>query len=234
MRIRPEAERIELLRAAVQHNADRRRPGWAGQLAHAGQLAALFGCGEVTGVFRAEAGGGPSRKAYVMGLLPLAAIPVLIAAAAVRVLPGVLPLLVLFPFAEGAWFGLSMWLWRVPKRQIWLYAFAAGFLLWEGPQPEAPPVRWSQVTDVSDVWADAYNISAEDTRPMLVAYRLRCADGQTITISRSLRNVLDPNPEVRQLLQRVAAPSADGRIPGLPTIDEIITRYARRLGPPAA
>ena len=234
MRIRPEAERIELLRAAVQHNADRRRVGSAGQLAHAGQLAAWFGCGEVTGVFSAQAGGGPSRKAYVMGLLPLAAIPLLIAAAAVRVLPGVLPLLVLFPFAVGAWFGLSMWLWREPKRQIWLYAFAAGFMLWDGPQPEALPVRWSQVAEVSDVWADVYNISAEDTRPMLVAYRLRCTDGQSYEISRSLRNVLDPHPEVRQLLQRVAAPNADGHMPGLPTIDEIIATYAGRPGPPTA
>jgi len=232
VRIRPEAERIQVLRAAVQQNADRRRAAWAGQLTHAGQLAAWYGCGEVIGVFSAKAGGGPARKAYVMGLLPLAAIPVLIAAAAVRVLPGVLPLLVLFPFAAGGWFGLSMWLWREPKRQIWLYAFAAGFMLWDGPQPDAAPVRWSQVTGVSEVWADVYNISAEDTRPALMAYRLQCADGQAHEISRSLRNVLDPHPEVRQLLQHVAAPSADGRMPGLPTIDEIIAAYAGRPGPP--
>jgi hypothetical protein len=40
------------------------------QLAHAEQLAAWSGCGEVIGVFTARTGGGTRPRAYVMGLLP--------------------------------------------------------------------------------------------------------------------------------------------------------------------
>ncbi len=148
MRIRPEAE--QKLRAGFQRRVDEQSDRYAVQLAHAGQLAARFGCGEVVGVFSAETGGGVRPRTYVVGLLPLAAIPVLIAAAAARV-PGVVPLLFAFPFVAGAWIGLSFWLGREPRRQVWFYAFAGGFMLLDNPSADAAPVRWSQVSEVGEV-----------------------------------------------------------------------------------
>jgi hypothetical protein len=115
--IRPEAERK--LRADFQRRVDQRRDHFAAQLTHAEQLAAWYECG-VVGVFSAQARGGIRRRAYVMGLLPLAAIPVLIAGVAIGI-PGVVPVLGAFPFAVGAWFGLSLWRGRQPRRRVWLY-----------------------------------------------------------------------------------------------------------------
>ena len=152
--MRPEAERK--LRAGFQRRVDEQSNRHARPLAHAEQLADYFECGEVVGVYSAQAGGDVRRRAYVVGLLPMAAIPVLIAGAAARV-PGVLPLLGLFPFAFGAWFGLSLWRGREPKRTVWLYAFTGGFMLLNDPPVQAAPVRWSQVTEVSQVWTDVYN-----------------------------------------------------------------------------
>ncbi len=54
MKIRPEAERR--LRAGFQRRVDAQRQRYAVQLAHAGQLAVRFECGEVAGVFSGEAG----------------------------------------------------------------------------------------------------------------------------------------------------------------------------------
>jgi hypothetical protein len=53
VQIRPEAE--QKLRAGFLQRADQQRDRYAVQLAHAEQLAARFGCGEVAGVFSAEA-----------------------------------------------------------------------------------------------------------------------------------------------------------------------------------
>ena len=85
MPIRPEAE--QKLRAGFQRRVDQQSHRYAGPLAHAAELATGLECGEVAGVFTARAGGGVARRAYVVGLAPLAAIPVLIAAAAARI-PG--------------------------------------------------------------------------------------------------------------------------------------------------
>src|SRR3984957_6535041 len=79
VQIRPEAE--QKLRAGFQRRVDQQRDRYAVQLAHAGQQAAWFECGEVAGVFSAKAGGGVRPRAYVVGLLPMAAIPVLIGGA---------------------------------------------------------------------------------------------------------------------------------------------------------
>lgn len=97
MKIRPEAERR--LRAGFQRRVLAQRQRYAVQLAHAGQLAVRFRCGEVAGVFSGEAGIG--RRTLVSGLLPLAAVPFLIAGAAAQV-PGMLPALGAFPFVFGA------------------------------------------------------------------------------------------------------------------------------------
>ena len=220
--MRPEAERK--LRAGFQRRVDEQSQRYAVQLAHASQLAARFGCGEVAGVFTAQAGGGVRRSTYVVGLLPLAAIPLLIAGAAIRV-PGVLPLLIIFPFAAGAWIGLSFLLGREPKRRVWLYAFAEGFMLLDNAPASAEPVRWNQVTEVSEVWTEVYRPSEEDSRPALTAYRLRSADGQAHDISRSFRNVQDPYGEVGQLLRGLAPGSIGKTMPRFPGIDEIIATY---------
>lgn len=84
MKIRPEAERR--LRAGFQRRVDEQRQRYAVQLTHGGQLAVRFECGEVAGVFSRQAGIG--RRALVPGLLPLAAVPFLIAEASSRCLSG--------------------------------------------------------------------------------------------------------------------------------------------------
>ena len=149
MRIRPEAE--QKLRAGFQRRVDRQAERYAAQLTHAEQLAVRLECGQVAGVFSGQAGGGVRRGAYVVGLLPMAAIPVLIAGAAVGV-PGMVPLLGATPFITGAWFGLTLWRRREPRRRVWFYAFAEGCALLDGPRADALYVRWSEVTEVGEVW----------------------------------------------------------------------------------
>lgn len=228
MQIRPEAE--QKLRAGFQRHVDRQSDRYAAQLAHAGQLAAGFECGEVAGVFSAKAGGGVRPRSYVVGLLPMAAIPVLIASAAAGI-PGAVPALGALPFITGAWFGLSLWRGREPRRCVWLYAFTKGFVLLDDPRADAAPLLWSQVTDVSEVWTDVYNVSAEEYRPALTAYRLRWADGQTREISRSFQNVRDPYPDVGPLLRNLMPAAAGRAMPAFPTVDEIITAYGGSPGP---
>ena len=228
MPIRPEAE--QKLRAGFQRRVDQQAQRYAGPLAHAAELAMGLECGEVAGVFTARAGGGVARRAYVVGLAPLAAIPVLVGAAAARI-PGVLPLLASFPFLEGAWFGVSLFRGRVPKRDVWFYAFTEGFMLLDPAVADIGPVPWSHLIGVSEVWTDVYNVSAEESRPALTAWRLHGADGQAYEISRSYQNVRDPYREVGQLL-RGLMPSAAGQVlPTFPTVDQVIATYA---GPPSA
>jgi hypothetical protein len=182
--MRPEAERR--LPEGFQRRVNEQGSRCATRLEQARRQAARFECGEVAGVFTAQAGGGVLARTYVVGLAPLAAIPVLIAAAALG-MPGTLPLLGAFPFLAGAWIGISFWRGREPRRQVWLYAFTMGFMLLEDPAADTAPVPWSQVTEVAPVWANTYRPGDEDPRPTLTAYRLRTADGQVHEISRSFR-----------------------------------------------
>jgi len=99
-------------------------------------------------------------------------------------------------------------------------------MLLDDPGADATPLLWSQVTEVSEVWTDVYNVSAEESRPALTAYRLRWADGQTREISRSFQNVRDPYREVGQLLKGLMPAAAGHALPAFPTIDEIIAAYA--------
>jgi hypothetical protein len=220
--MRPEAERK--LRAGFQRRVDEQSDRYAAELAHAGQLAARFGCGEVAGVFGAQAGGDVRARTYVVGLLPLAAIPVLIAATAAGV-PDMGPVLGAFPFVAGGWIAVSFLRGREPKRQVWFYAFAEGFMLLDDLPDE--PVRWSQITEVGEVWTEVYRPGEEDGRPALAAYRLRSADGRVHDISRSFRNVQDPYGEVGQLLRGLAPGTVGKTMPRFPTIDEIIAAYAK-------
>jgi hypothetical protein len=226
--IRPEAE--QKLRAGFQRRVDRQAGRYAAQLAHAEQLAVRLECGEVVGVFSGQAGGGVRRGAYLVGLLPLAAIPVLIAGAAVGI-PDIVPLLAATPFITGAWFGLTMWRWREPRRRVWFYAFSQGCALLDGPQANPVFLRWSEVADVGEVWTNVYDVSAEESRPTLTAYRLGCTDGRTCEISRSLQNVRDPFPGVGPLLRGLMPADVGATMPRFPTIDEIVAVYARRPGP---
>jgi len=221
--MRPEAERR--LREGFQRRADEQSSRYAAQLADASQQAARFECGAVAGVFGAQAGGDVPRSTYVVAFLPLAAIPVLIAAAALG-FPGTVPLLGAFPFLAGAWIGVSFWRGRTPKRQVWLYAFTEGFMLLDEPPAGPMPVRWSQVTEVSQVWTNTYVPGDEDPTPTLSAYRLRLADGRVHEISRSFRNVQDPYREMGQLLRGLAPGTIGKTMPRFFTIDEIIATYA--------
>jgi len=184
MRMRPEAERR--LREGFQRRVDEQTNRYAAQLAQAGQLAARFDCGELVGVFSAQAGG--------------------------DVRPG-----------KGFWRG------REPKRQVWLYAFTGGFMLLDSQRAGAPPVRWSQVTEVTPVWRDMYG-PGEDETPIVQAYRLRTADNRLHEISRDFRNVQDPYREVGKLLRGLAPGTVGKTMPRFPTIDEIIARYTGRPG----
>jgi len=227
VKIRPEAERR--LRAGFQRRADAQRQRYAVQLAHAGQLAVRFECGEVAGVFSGEAG--IERRTLVSGLLPLAAVPFLIAGAAAQV-PGMLPALGAFPFVFGAWYGVSLWR-GLRWRRVWCYAFAEGFMLLDDPPGAAVPVRWDQVIELTPVWTEVYRPAAEESRPTLAAYRLRTADGQTHEISRSFKNVQDPYLEMGQLFRHLAPNTIGTTRPAFPTIDQIIAAYAGQPAPGA-
>lgn len=225
--MRPEAERR--LREGFQRRVDEQAGRYAAQLAQARQQAARFECGEVAGVFSAQAGGDVLPRTYVVAFLPLAAIPVLIAVTAMGI-PGTLPLLGASPFLAGAWIGVSFWRGREPRRQVWLYAFTEGFMLLDGPSADAMPVRWSQVTEVSQVWTNTYRPGDDDPRPVLAAYRLRSADGAVHEISRSLRNVRDPYGEMGQLFSGLAPGTVGKTMPRFPTIDEIIATFITHEG----
>jgi hypothetical protein len=164
--IRPEAGQKP--HAGFQRHVDRQASRYAEQLAHATQLADRFECGDVIGVFSTQTGGDIRPRAYVVGLLPMTAIPVLIAGA-----------------------------------------------------------------QVGEVWTDVCNISAEESRPALTAYRLRWADGQTQEIPRSFQNVSDPYPDVGPLLKSMLPASVGQAMPAFPTIGEIIAAYAGKLFPRA-
>jgi hypothetical protein len=226
MRIRPEAE--QKLRAGFQRRAAEQSMRYAGQLAHAEELARRFGYGEVAGLFSARAGGGVRRRTYVVALAPLAAIPLLIAGAGPR-FPALLPVIFAFPFAVGAWFGLCFWLGREPRRHVWLYAFTEGFWLRDDHLADAAPVRWSQVSQVHEVWTKVYH--EDGVSQVLTAYRLLTADGRACEVPRTFRNVQDPYREVGQLLRGLAPGSIGKVMPRFPTIDEIIAAYARKPGP---
>jgi hypothetical protein len=160
----------------------------------------------------------------------MAAIPVLIAGAAVGV-PGMVPLLAATPFIAGAWFGLTMWRRREPRRRVWFYAFTQGGALLDGPQADAVFLRWSEVTGVDEVWTNVYNVSAEESRPTLTAYRLRCADGRTFEISRSLHDVRVPHPNVGPLLSGLMPADVGTTMPRFPIIDEVTAAVAGKPGP---
>jgi hypothetical protein len=223
VRMRPEAERR--LREGFQRRVDEQSSRYAGQLAHARQQGARFECGEVAGVFTAEAGGEPTTRTYVVALLPIAALPLVIALPATGI-PGTLQFLIAYPFLAGAWIGLGFWLGREPKRRVWLYAFTEGFMLLDGPG-DAMPVLWSQVTGVGPVWTNTYLPGDEDhPRPVLSAYRLRLADGRVQDISSSLKNVQDPYGEMGQLFRGLSPGVVGKTMPRLPTIGEVIATYA--------
>jgi hypothetical protein len=225
VRMRPEAERR--LRAGFQRRVDEQSSRYAVQLAHARQEAVRFECGEMAGVFSMLAGGEPTPRTYVVALLPLAALPLVIALPATGI-PGTLQFLIAYPFLAGAWIGLGFWLGREPRRQVWLYAFTEGFILLDRSAAGAMPVPWSQVTGVSPVWTNTYRPGDEDhPRPVLSAYRLRSADGRLHEISRSFKNVQDPYGEVGQLFRGLAPGIVGKTMPRLLTIDEVIATYAQ-------
>ena len=230
MPIRPEAE--QKLRAGFQRRVDRQAEQYVAQLTDAEQLAVGLERGQVAGVFDGQAGGGVKRGAYLVGLLPMAAIPVAIAGAAVGV-PGMVPVLGATPFVTGAWFGLTLWRWREPKRQVWLYAFAEGCALLDGPQADPVYLRWSEVTEVVEVWTNVYDVSAEEPRPRLTGYQLRCADGRSCEISRSLHNVRDPYSGVGPPVTGLMPAAAAATVPKFPTIDQIIAACAAKPDPRA-
>jgi len=224
VKIRPESERR--LRAGFQRRVDAQRDRCAPQLAHAWQLAARFGCGEVAGVFSRRADFG--REALLTCLLPLAAVPFLIVAVAAGV-PGALPALGVFPFLFAAWYGIGIW--RAQRRRVWLYAFTGGFILLADPPSDAVPVRWGQVVEARPVWTEVYSPASEEAKPVLAGYRLRTADGQTHEISRSFKNAEDPYLEMGQLFRSLFPATIGTTMPTFPTIDQIIAAYAGKPRP---
>jgi hypothetical protein len=102
-------------------------------------------------------------------------------------------------------------------------------MLRDNSPADAVPVRWSQVTDVGEVWTEVH--SEDGTRLELTAYRLRTADGRSCEVSRSFRNVQDPYGAVGQLLRGLAPGSVGKTMPRFPTIDEIMAAYAGKPRP---
>lgn len=228
MKMRPEAE--QRLREGFQRRADQQRDRYAAQLADAHRLAASQEYGEVVGVFTTSAGGDVKARAYVIGLLPLAAVPFLIALGAVD-LPRMVPLVVICPFLFAGWFLMSIWRGREPRRSIWLYAFTGGFTLFDRPEAGAVTVWWSQVTEVGMIWTQAYEPGDEgEGTPVLSGYRLLSADGQAYEIPRSFQNVRDPYGDVGRSLRRIMPAAVSAAMPSFPTIDEVLATYAPRPG----
>jgi hypothetical protein len=147
--------------------------------------------------------------------------------------PGMVPVLGATPFITGAWLGLTLWRWREPKRRVWFYAFTEGCALLDGPRADPVYLRWSEVTDVVEVWTNVYDVSAEESRPRLTAYQLRCPDGRSCEISRSLRNVRDPYAGIGPLLTGLLPAAAAATLPQFPTIDQIIAAFAGKPHPRA-
>jgi hypothetical protein len=130
--------------------------------------------------------------------------------------------------------GLTLWRRREPRRRVWFYAFAQGCALLDGSQADAIFLRWSDVTEVGEVWTSVYDVSAEESRPTLAAYSLRCADGRACEISRSLHNVRDPYPGVGPLLKGLMPAEVGATMPTFPTIDEVVAAFAGKLRGPAS
>lgn len=224
MQIRPDGERK--MRADFQRRVDEQASRYATELAHAEQLAARLGYGEVVGVFHARGGGGFGTRARTVGLLPLAAVPVLlIAGSHVRVL---LAGLLIFPFAWGIWFGLTVLFLCKRDCDLWFYAFAAGFMFFGADRAAGVPVRWSQVAAIGLVWKPVYEYGEMDpnvVRNDLTAYRLSLADGRAYDITSEFRNVRDPYGKVGQMLRTLMPVKAGQVLPKFPTIDEVIATY---------
>jgi hypothetical protein len=50
-------------------------------------------------------------------------------------------------------------------------------MLLDDSPADTVPMLCSQITEVTEVWTDVDNVSAEESRPTLTAYQLRAADG---------------------------------------------------------
>jgi hypothetical protein len=225
-----ESEAERKLRDGLQRKVDEHRARYAPHLAHADRVARATECGEVVGVFMAEVGGTIPTSAYAVGLLPVAAAPLAIAASLAGV-PGSGFVLVALPFITGAWFVRSLLHAREPRRTVWLYAFTGGFIVFD-PHTDATPVHWSDVTEVRDVWSTVFNLDGESSRA-LTAYELHLTDDRICEVSRSYDNVLDPYRDVGPILTTLAPASLGKFMPKLPTVDDVITRYAGRPTPGA-
>ena len=86
-------------------------------------------------------------------------------------------------------------------------------MLLDDPLGTGAAVRWDQVVDVGLVWTQEHDSAAEEPRTVLGAYRLRSADGRAHDISRSVKNVQDPDQEMGQL-SGVCAPRPSAKLPG--------------------
>lgn len=226
--MRPEAE--QRMRAGFQRRVDQQAARHAVPLAHAEQLALQLEGGEVVGVFCAETTG-VRMKAYVIGLLPFIAFLLLLIGAAVG-LPVSLPLVAALPIVGSVWFGYWIWRARFPQ-YTWLHAFTRGLVLLDSPDSSGTdPVllRWDQVTGISEVWTDVYDMVSEETKPKLTGYRLGWADGQVRDIPLTFMNVRDPYRQMGQLFRGLAPNTVGRAMPVFPRIDEVLARYAGRPG----
>jgi hypothetical protein len=120
---------------------------------------------------------------------------------------------------------------RKANRAAWLYAFSGGFMVLDGPRSDSIPVPWSQVTGIREVWTRKTFADWEPSRPLLTAYELHLADGQTRFISLSYRNMLDPYPAIGREMRALAPADLAATWPKLPLIREIILAHAGRPDP---
>jgi hypothetical protein len=120
---------------------------------------------------------------------------------------------------------------RRANRAAWLYAFSAAFMVLDGPGSDPIPVAWSQVIEVREVWTRRTFADWEPSRPLLTAYELHLAGGQTRFISLSYRNMLDPYPALGREMRALAPADLAATWPKLPLIKEIILAQAGRPDP---
>jgi hypothetical protein len=118
---------------------------------------------------------------------------------------------------------------RERRRDVWLYAFTEGFMLFDDAQRRqvpAVPVRWREVTEVGEVWSQVWDPGTESTTTVLSAYSLRCADGRCYEILRSFENVQDQYGHFGRSLG-LLMPAVRATMPQFHAIDDVIAACAR-------
>ena len=139
---------------------------------------------------------------------------------------------ILFLGALAGGLALSCALWMRPPRSLWLYAYTDGVAVGSVDTIEHTIIRWDDVTDLRAVWSTRFNPVSEALEPRLTAYQLSVYDGRSVAIPSTMRNRLDPYPDVGRLIRALVPPSVAQTIPQFPGIDDLLQPHLTQHGPP--